>query len=190
MDNKLKIICYLGKHLQESYTMHELSKLLNIPYASFYRTIQQMKDILIIKEIGKSKTITLNLHNPVIKSHLVVASDEENKEFLKKQSTIKKISEELETQNIVLVFGSYAKGNETEKSDVDILVINKDGKKDLSFSKYELLFKKKINPIFINVKEFKNMLKDKEENVGKQAVKDHIILKNPEQFWGCVLDVF
>ena len=35
------------------------------------------------------------------------------------------------------------------------------GKKDLSFSKYELLFKKKINPIFINVKEFKNMLKDK-----------------------------
>jgi len=57
MENKLQIINYLGKNMGKRFTMHELSKLLNIPYASFYRTIQQMKDILIIKEIGKSKTI-------------------------------------------------------------------------------------------------------------------------------------
>ncbi len=55
MDNKQKIINYLGKHLEERFTMHELSKLLTIPYASFYRTIQQMKDLLITETIGKSK---------------------------------------------------------------------------------------------------------------------------------------
>ncbi len=190
MDNKSKIIGYLGKHLRESYTMHELSKLLNIPYASFYRTIQGMNDLLTIKTVGKSKIITLNSKNPVIKSHLVIASDEEKKEFLRKQPIIKKLKEELDTKSIVFVFGSYAKGKETEKSDIDILIINKGGKKDLSFSKYEFLFKKKINPIFISIKEFKKMLKDKEENVGKQALKNHIILINEEQFWECVLDAF
>lgn len=190
MDNKLKLINYLGKHVGEYYTMHELSKLLVIPYASFHRLVQQMKDILTIKPVGKSKTIMLNITNHIVKSHLVVSSDEERKEFLNKQPIIKKISGELTTKNIVVLFGSYAKGKETELSDIDIFVINRNGKKDISFSKYELLFKKKINPIVISIKEFEEMLKAKEENVGKQVLKDHIILNGPEQFWECVLDVF
>jgi len=65
--------------------------------------------------------------------------------------------------------------------------INKEGNKSISFSKYELLFKKRINPIFVTKKEFELMLKDKEENIGKQVLKNHIILINPEEFWGCVL---
>ena len=68
------------------------------------------------------------------------------------------------------------------------LIINKDGKKTISFSKYEILFKKKINPIFITKPEFTQMLREKEENVGKQVLKKHIILYNPESFWGCVLN--
>ena len=64
----------------------------------------------------------------------------------------------------------------------------KEGNKSISFSKHELLYQKKINPIFLTKKEFKNMLKDTEENVGKQALQNHIILTNPEEFWGDVLD--
>ena len=61
-------------------------------------------------------------------------------------------------------------------------------KKNVSFTKYELLFKVKINPNFITKKEFKLMLKDKEENVGKQALYNNIILNNPEGFWECVFN--
>jgi len=187
MDNKRKIINYLGKH-QKSFTMHELSKLLNIPYASFHRTIQQMKDLIITENIGKSKALKLNTPNPIVKAHLIISSDEEKKEYLEKHSIIRKINNDLVTNDVVILFGSYAKGKETEKSDIDLLIINKEGKKSLSFSKYELLYQKKINPIFITKKEFKNMLKDTEENVGKQALQNHIILTNPEEFWGNVLD--
>ncbi len=184
MDNVHKIINYLGKNLDRCYTMHKLSKLLHVPYASFYRSVQKMKDVLIIEIVGKSKTLRLNFGNPVVKAHLIVASDEEKKEFIKKQPVIRKIASDLDTRDIVVLFGSYAKGKQTEKSDIDVLIINKDGKKSMSFSKHELLYKKKINPLFITKKEFKKMLKDKEENVGKQALKDHIILNNPEGFWG------
>ena len=188
MDNKLKIVNYLGKNIRKCFTMHELSKLINIPYASFHRTVQHMGDVLDISVVGKSKTVSLKTDNPIIRSHLTVSSDEEKKEFLQKQPIIKKIGAELNTNEIVVLFGSYAKGKETEKSDIDLLIINKDGKKSLSFSKYEVLFKKKINPIFVTAKEFKKMFQDKEENVGKQALKSHIILNNPESFWGLVFN--
>lgn len=188
MDNKNKIINFLGKHPNQKYTMHELSRKLNIPYASFYRTIESMKDLLIIEKIGKSKIITLNKQNKVVKAHLIVSSDEERKDYLKKYLIIRKIYHELNTGDIVLLFGSYAKKIQTDKSDIDLLIINKDGKKSISFSRYELLFKIKINPIFLTKREFKLMLKDKEENVGKQALYNHIILSNPEGFWECVFN--
>ena len=188
MDNTLKIINYLGKNIGKKFTMHELSKILNIPYASFYRTIKDITDLLNIEAVGKAKIISLNLINHIVKAHLIISSDKEKTEFLQRHLIIRKISNELHTKEAVILFGSYAKGKETEKSDIDLLIINKDGKKSLYFSKYELLFKKKINPLFVTQKEFKEMLKDKLENVAKQALQNHIVLNNPEDFWRNVLD--
>lgn len=188
MDNKLKIIGYLGKNLEKGFTMHELSKFVNIPYATFYRTVNEMEDLINTENVGKSKILRLNLENPVMQSYLTISSDEEKKEFLKKQPILNKISSELNTQDIVILFGSYAKGNYKDSSDIDLLIINKKGDKTIFFSKYETLFKKKINPIFVTISEFKKMINEEEENVGKQALKKHIILNNPEKFWGCVLN--
>jgi len=113
---------------------------------------------LIIQEIGRSKIISLDKENPILKAHLAVSSDEERKDYLEKYPTIKKIYQELDTEDIVILFGSYAKRAQTEKSDIDVLIINKDGKKSISFAKYELLFKIKINTIFITRKEFTYVL--------------------------------
>ncbi len=187
MDNYLKIVNYLGKKYEKTFTMRELSIILKIPYASFYRTIQEMKDLIIINLIGKAKTVQLNKSNPVITAYLTISSDKEKTEFLLNHPLIKKIANELDTRDIVILFGSYAKALQTEKSDIDIVVINNDGKKSISFSKYELLFKKKINPIYLTKKEFQSMLREQQENIGKQIVKDHIILNNPQKFWECVM---
>jgi predicted nucleotidyltransferase len=188
MDNNFKIINYLGKYYDEAFTMHELSQTLKIPYATFYRTIQEMKGLLIIKNVGKSKTLKLNMTNPIIHSYLAISSDQEKEEFIQNNSLIRILEKDLGTKDIVLLFGSYAKGTETKKSDIDIMVINKKGDKKISFSKHETLFDKEINPMFFKEREFILMLRDKEENVGKQALKDHIILNNPKRFWEVVLD--
>lgn len=188
MDNKLKIINYLGKNMRKTFTMHELSKILNIPYATFYRTIKLIAGLLVINTIGKSKTLKLNLNKPIIKSYLAIASDEEKKEYLKNQPIIRKIAHETQTDDIILLFGSYADNTQTKTSDIDLLIINKDGKRTISFKIHELLFKKRINPIFMTKREFQLMLRTPDENVGKQALKKHIVLKKPARFWDCVLN--
>jgi len=188
MDNKLKIINHLGKNPHRTFTMNELSKALSIPYASFHRTIQTMKELLLIEKIGKAITLKLNMANQVIQAYLAIASEEEKNIFIKKQHIIRIIQKDLITQDVVLLFGSYAKSEESPRSDIDLIVINKTGKKTLSFSKYEVLHNKEINPIYFTEQEFKQMLKDKEENVGKQALKGHIVLNNPKRFWELVLD--
>lgn len=183
MDNKLRIVNYLGKNKSESYSMHELSKQIHMPYATLFRTLREMEDILLVKRVGKAKTVMLNIRHPALKSYLIISSEEEKKEYLEKQPILKKITKELETKSIVLLFGSYAKGTERKESDIDLLIINKEGKKETSFLKYETLFRIKINPLFITQKEFKETLHDTEENVGKQALKYHILLNNAEKFW-------
>ncbi len=187
MDNKEKILGFLGKNIGKLFTMHELSIRLKVPYATFHRTIQEIGDLIIIENIGHSKIIKLNLNNPVIKSYLTISSDEEKKEFLSKHPLIKKIASELPKNETTILFGSYAKNKATENSDIDLMIINNG--KTRTFSKYETLFNKKINPIFVTKKEFQLMLKTPEENVAKQALLNNIILNNPEEFWEVVLNV-
>lgn len=187
MDNKLRIINFLGKNREKSFTMHHLSELLSIPYATFYRTINKMNALLIVNSIGKAKAVELNVRNLLIKNYLVIASQEERDEFIKKQPLLKKIVDELPEGNYsALLFGSYAKGTQTLKSDIDIIIINKTGEKRPSFSIYETLFKVTINPLYFTPKEVSAMLNQSEENVMKQALKNHIILFNPELFWNRV----
>ena len=190
MDNKLKIINFLGKNLGKTFTMHQLSKLIRIPYATFYRTINKINTLLIIDVVGNSKTVQINIQNTITKSYLIIASQEERDEFLKKQILLKKISDELPKENYaVIIFGSYAKNTQTAKSDIDIIVINKTGEKSPSFSRYETLFKVIINPLYFKPKEVTQMLKQSEENVMKQVLKNHIILYNPELFWNTIYGI-
>lgn len=187
MDNKLRVLLYLAKNQGETNTMNELAKRLHIPYATFYRTIQELGDLLIIETVGQAKTLQINAQQPVLTSHLALASWQEREEFLKKQPVLKKIAEDLSPEDTVLVFGSYAKETQTERSDIDLLIINEKGEKNTSFSKHELLYKKQINPITTSTEEYEEMLRDKNENVAKQALKNHVILQNPQAFWELTL---
>ena len=188
MDNSYVIINYLGKNLHKSFSMYGLSKKLKIPYATFYRTIKKIGDIISSERIGQTKAITLNKNSEVLEAYLVISSVEEEKKFLEEKPIFKLIKKEIQNKDVVLLFGSYAKRTERKESDIDIMVINKKGDRSISFASPELLMEKQINPMFFTEKEFKLMLKDKEENVGKQALKGHIVLNNAKRFWELVLD--
>ena len=149
-----------------------------------------MNDLVTLTKAGKATLVQLNKQNPLTKHYLIISSKEERDDYVKKQPIVKKISDELPSGKYsVILFGSYAKGTQTAKSDVDILIINEKGERTPDFSRYETIFKVRINPIYVTPDEFTAMLKEAEENVGKQALKTHIVLYNPELFWNLVYGI-
>jgi len=179
MDNKYKVVLFLAKK-NESYTLLELSKQVKIPYTTLLRVVDDLSDVTTITTKGKSKLIQIKW-NEITTAMLTVASFEEKKEFLKKHHLIKKIAEQ--THETTLIFGSYAKGTQTKNSDIDLMIINTKGDKNVNFHNLELLFDLKINPMFFTKKEFKQMLQDNEENVAKQALKNHVLINGFKEFW-------
>lgn len=75
--------------------------------------------------------------------------------------------------NLLILFGSQAKGNATLRSDIDLLIIPKDD--DTNLLEIIKNIDKKINPIFLNMKTFKANIKDKTP-LYNNFKKDSVIL--------------
>lgn len=85
----------------------------------------------------------------------------------------------------LLVVGSYAKDKQTEKSDLDIILIIPTDAKKIS-SRLRHFCEMNIPPIHLYVftdEEFKQMLLDKKHNYGKEAVKDNLIFYGAEAYY-------
>lgn len=187
MDNLLKLIQTLGKNLNNEIPIRQLSKESKVPYTTAHRLIKNNKDIFIINKKGNIKLCSLNLKDDITKNYLILSERKEAESFIKKQPQLKVLKKELPKRDYSLIlFGSRAEGKNREKSDVDLCIINKEGKKNINFSKFELLFKLEINPIYLSDKEFKHMLKDEEQNLAKEIIKKHIILYGEEYFWNLI----
>jgi len=61
---------------------------------------------------------------------------------------------------LIVVFGSYSRGEDVEDSDIDILIVSK-VKKEIDLEKFEKKLKRKINPLVV----------DKLENLDERIVK-------------------
>jgi predicted nucleotidyltransferase len=187
MDNKQKILLYLAKNNHKKHSILAVSKILDIPYTTTLRSIKQLSNLLNTETIGQTTVVSLNKENDLIIAHLAIASEEEKKEYLQTNNLIQLLSNDITTKDIVLLFGSYAKKTQTKKSDIDMLIINKHGEKTIHFHNQELLFDTSIHPMYFSEKEFVGMIKDKEENVGKQALQHNILLNNSLRFWELIL---
>ncbi|MCW4024421.1 MAG: nucleotidyltransferase domain-containing protein, partial [Candidatus Bathyarchaeota archaeon] len=74
---------------------------------------------------GRNKEYTLNLGNYLTLYHMVLAETFASIQYLDKNFEIKKLVSETNNSmgNATLLFGSFAKGNMTEESDIDIIVL-------------------------------------------------------------------
>lgn len=85
----------------------------------------------------------------------------------------------------LLVTGSYAKGNRTSKSDIDVILIVQNDAKKIS-SRLRHFCEMNIPQIHLYVftdEEFKQMLLDEKHNYGKEAVKNNLIFYGAEIYY-------
>ena len=107
-----------------------------------------------------------------------------------------------------MIFGSYAKGTQHKNSDLDLLVIYdvpdvvknwgeeqkenyiRDTKKSITgiLKTSQLRGSPNINPIIVSSDEHKNMIINNEDNVAKESLLNHIILKGYHEYWLDILN--
>ncbi len=187
MDNLLKLVQALGKNLANQIPIRQASKESKVPYTTSYRIIKSNPDIFLIEQKGNIKLVSLNTKDLITKNYLILAERREADSFLNKNPEFKVLKKELpQGEYSLILFGSRAEGNQREKSDIDLCIINKDGKKEVNLSKFELLFKLETNPVYLKEKEFRQMLKEEEQNLAKEIIRKHIILYGEEHFWNLI----
>lgn len=152
------------------------------------------QNIVVTEQTGDVTTYSLNLDNNLTASYLGLINDTEignNKKLPKKvlseiQNRILKNSPFF----ILLIFGSYAKGTATAKSDMDIAVIaeSEQSKKEV-IPRLETVKRREIIVIDYHVfagKEFLEMLATEQENVGKQIYRKNIIYYGAIQYYNLI----
>lgn len=142
----------------------------------------KIQNIVQTKETGSVTTYQLNLENNLTLDYLSLLTELE----INKKKFPKEILQEIQKKIlkcteffILIIFGSYAKGKATEKSDLDIAVIVESEQRKKEIIPYlETIKRRDIKKIDYHVftrNEFLEMLKSDYENVGKQIYKNNLI---------------
>jgi len=175
---------------EEHLTIRGIAKELRKSYTLVYNNIADLEKNGIIKkkDVPPAKIITLNESAP---DYIFVGIELKRKNlFIKKYIWARVMLDDIlsSTNNffILLVFGSYAKGKETRKSDLDLLCIvdDKNRIKESENALHMAYTKVKKGVVVVSVEDFKEMIKDKASfNVGNEARKHHVILHGAEQYY-------
>jgi len=187
MGQLLKLINTLGKNLNDEIPVRQLSRESKVPNTTVHRLIEQNKELFNLNKKGNIKLISINLADSITKNYLILSERNVVNNYLKKHPKFKLIKKELPKGGYTLVlFGSRADESHRKNSDVDICVINKDGKKNVSFSQFEHLYDLRVNPLFFSRKEFTIMIKEKEHNLADEIIRKHMVLYGEEYFWNLI----
>ena len=141
-----------------------------------------MKDTPINYEIvkskieGKNKYFILNLDNIQTKSCILRAEIYKTDIFLEKYPEFKTFLKSINSNALIIVFGSFARFNAEKNSDVDLFIIsNKEDKLPSHLLPY------KIHQNSLREESFKKAIAQKETLI-KEIESNHIILNNHSSY--------
>ena len=171
-DYKLEIINEL---LNSKTHVRELAKKLNTNHMTVSRKIKELEkeNVVDYKEEGKNKVYFLK-KTIEAKSYAYKTENYKLLRLLKKYSQLRSIIEKIQKDNrisLAILFGSYAKGNPKEDSDVDVYIETQDRK-----IKPEI---QRINTkLSVKIGEY-----DKSSLLIKEIEKNHVIIKGVERYY-------
>ena len=187
-------------------------------YATVYRNVDYLvkQGILLKEKYGMASRIQINCSSEKITSLLSLIEIKKFETFFGNLkgfllTTVREITSDVRGINdfrSVLIFGSYAKGTQYKNSDLDLIIIYdvpdvikkwgeeqkenyiKDTKRGITSIIKTSQFRggSNINPIIISRDEHKEMIFNNEDNVAKETLLNHIILKGYHEYWLDVLN--
>lgn len=181
--NILKSFFPEGKEI----TLKELVKRSGYSYEPVYRTVKKLVEekLASFKQFGKTKVYFLNFEKDSVKLAFFLYADGKKQEFSKKHFSIANSLSELPDDDVdfLAIFGSYAKGNYTKDSDIDILsVTNKQKVLESKIKSLKYTLGKEPAPVVIPRTEFVK-IKNENPQFWKDLIEYGVIFKGYELFY-------
>ena len=151
-----KVLAIFFENPSREFHLRELSRLLKLSMPTIISATDKLaKENLITKEKGKVVTkVTANRDN----IDFTRLKRMHNLELIYQSSIIDHISESYNNPKAIILFGSFSRGEDIEKSDIDVAVMT-NKRLSLDLLKYEKILKKPISIHEVNLdkisKEFK-----------------------------------
>ncbi len=199
MDLALKIAGLYDTMPEAEFSIRQIAARLKATYSFVYKAVDCMvKDgVLSVAVKGRAKMCALNLESDRAIGLLAMYSVLRKEEFIRRNRIVGEMLSELvkrvsgaEVYSIIL-FGSYAKGSASEKSDVDLLVVGGSRarlseKVNAEANTLQARYGKELNPIVLDKAMFLKSFRAEESTVVKEAVYSHVLLFGFENFWKLV----
>jgi len=188
MGSWLKILRFFMDNKEESFSIRFIAKKLGLNYRIAFEEIKKLEKerIIFIKKLGNSNQCAFKY---ALNEKVFIAENSKKMDFLKNKALNVMYGRIMEIQNpffIFLVFGSYAKGTQTKQSDIDLCLITDNPETEKKMQQVIRLIPFKTHLMNFTTNEFIAMIKTKEQNVGKEILKNNIIIKGIESFYELV----
>lgn len=194
-DNSLKISSILLSSPHEQ-NLHTLAAAANLSVMGVSKIVKQLKqkNIVTITSFGKSHLIKINKS---LANLLTFALAEQHKYniFFKEHSFLQgfmiQLREKLINQSeFSLVFGSYASGEESTKSDLDFLIVSSHKTEVLKILKtVSVLLRIELSPVVITAEEFVQKIRQKHRLYREIADGKHILISGEYEYWKLVMSI-
>ncbi len=150
--------------------------------------ILEEKGILSKKKVGKALVYSIKKFNDIIYLSFAYYSINRKNNFVKKYPSVWNALDEFLNKtklNLVILFGSYSKGEAKEKSNVDVLCVNGNSETEKIALSLRHKYNLRIAPVIVNKEDFKN-IKAENPEFWNELTEFGIILKGQELFYELV----
>lgn len=181
----LKILgLFLGDY-RRSLHVREIARDVDVDVKAVGLQLRRLENINVLFSIikGRNKEYRLKLDNLVAKYYMILAETFASIRYLEKNFLIKRLMSETgdKLEGTTMLFGSFAKGEMTEESDIDLFIIS-DRKPDADVIRETgSLIDREVNLKSTNMKQFLNGLMDNDPLI-MEVVSNHIVLKGIDDF--------
>lgn len=163
LNNRLEILASFFPDLKEK-TSKQIEIATRLSHESTFRILKSLvkNKYLKKKKIGKTNVYEFIFTDEtyLVYTYFVtkkISKFKENHLLLYKR--LKEFADSIKTNSVIL-FGSYAKGSETEKSDIDILVVSNEKNIEKIARTFKTKYNISIKSVIIKTEHFKNIKKD------------------------------
>ena len=181
----LKILLLYASDYKKSLHLREIARETKVDVKAVQLQLKRLEKINVLSSIvkGRNKEYRLNLNNLMTKYYMMLAETFASIVYLGKNFLIKKIISEVgnHVEGAILLFGSFAKGQITKKSDIDLFFIAEKKLDRSVVSEACNLVGREISVKSASRRQFLKGLEDGDPLI-REVVSNHIVLKGVDDF--------